>query len=246
MRTIFNSVGHMVFDCIPGVQQEVVIKGTDDDVREQLMARAGTCFIVFEGGADIQPSLYGEENLYSSCFPARDIYEERIYRVGRELGIPMLGICRGHQLMAALAGGALYQDIGKQVGKGHSYEHLIKLMPDAFDVGFDKLMESCPTGSPRIVNSLHHQAVKRVPDDARVLAVHNDGTPEALVYPYGMSVQWHPEFLGHLEFVEYMFTHFVEVQHDQSGYNDRSRDRDRQGGAGSYHRDGELAEVPSR
>ncbi len=201
---IINSMGGMTFHNLPAGMIQIV---AGDDVEERM--RAGNCILLLEGGADIHPKLYGEENKYSYPYSRRDDHEIRLYYMAREYNIPVLGICRGHQLMAALEGGTLYQDIEKQVGKDHDYSHSIIFTKYARMVGFTRLMESNPCGSPHVVNSLHHQAVKRVPPNARVLAYAGDLTPEALQYEHGMSVQWHPELLGHKEMLEYIRDTFL-------------------------------------
>jgi len=224
MRYIINSVGSMTFHNIDGIQVRAPYACDVDQHREFLRPYVGNAFVLFEGGADIDPARYGETNLYSSWSIHRDRHEFPLYQAARELGIPMLGICRGHQLMCVAAGGTLYQDIHKQIGKHHASPHQIAFTSLAGTCGFYDLMRSNPPvwgrpGSPDVVNSLHHQALKKLPDDATVLAYHEDMTPEAVIYPYGMSVQWHPEFLGHIEFVDYMFDRFVT--NDNAANNSR-------------------------
>lgn len=173
------------------------------------MASKRPMVLLLEGGNDISPTLYGATTTYTRGVSiVRDTREIDLYKRARKHHVPILGICRGHQLMAALEGGTLYQDIEKELGKRHDYEHTIKFTHAATASGFRELMESNPTGSPDVVNSLHHQAVKVVPTDGRVLAFAADMTPEAILYPWGLSAQWHPEFLGHVEFIQFMYDRF--------------------------------------
>jgi putative glutamine amidotransferase len=224
MINVLYPYGYMTFPDHAGYK-EVLMTGT---MIHNLGAYIGNSIMVFEGGGDVSPKLYGEENQHSYGISTnRDMWEQACYETAKEFNIPVIGICRGHQLIAALEGGALYQDIGRQVGMGHSSRHQIKYTEFAKECDFFDLMQSCPTGSPYVVNSLHHQAVKRLPGNAKLLAVNErDGVVEALWYPHGITVQWHPEFLGHVEFLDYMVKRFnLGVNRDHSTENIWSRDR---------------------
>jgi gamma-glutamyl-gamma-aminobutyrate hydrolase PuuD len=202
---ILNSMGGMTFgECIN------LRNMPQEKLKEAMRAYQGRSFLLLEGGEDINPDLYGEENTHSHYYGAwRDNHEIRCYHIARELSIPILGICRGHQLMAALEGGTLWQDIYTQIGVDHDYRHNIIFTDVAQTSGFLELMQSNPTGSPDRVNSLHHQGIKRMPLAGQVLATAPDGVVEAVLYPWGLSVQWHPEILGHIEMVEFMYRKFV-------------------------------------
>lgn len=206
--------------------------GFDDDMREELRSimapLAHDAIIVFQGGEDVNPRMYGEDNLYSGFSVYRDAWEKLCWEVSQELGIPFIGICRGHQLVAALNGGALYQDLYRQLGARHSNGHSISFTDTARDEGFFDLMQSNPTGSPYLVNSLHHQAVKRVPECARVLATASDNTPEALLYPNGVTAQWHPEFLDHWQFLTYVRDRFLGDNRDRLKNQDGGGNRVRE------------------
>lgn len=219
MRTIINSRGSMTFHHVSDVAQTNDAAHISDHAKliEILTPYIGRAFVLFEGGADVAPERYGEQNRCSGTNPRRDEEEFALYKAARELNIPMLGICRGHQLMNVAAGGTLYQDLRTDLGKGHNGMHQITFEDQAFSSKFYDLMKSNPgiyssrQGRPDVVNSMHHQALKDVAADAIVLARHvDDMTPEAVLYPYGLSVQWHPEFMGHIDFVRYMFERFVK------------------------------------
>ena len=75
--------------------------------------------IVFTGGADIHPSIYGEKNTHSHCNIGRDKREIFVYRMAKKWNIKMFGICRGHQFLNALTGGKLIQDL-HSFKKAHS------------------------------------------------------------------------------------------------------------------------------
>lgn len=160
--------------------------------------------IVFAGGADLCPRTYGEEPLKPEWAgdAARDEYEIALFKAARALHKPVLGICRGMQLINVALGGTLYQDIATQVETdtthrcAHAYDNLkhdIDILPDTalsyIFGGRDKVL----------VNSVHHQAVKDLGKGLVVEAVSStDGIIEAVRLDapdaYVMAVQWHPEF----------------------------------------------------
>jgi putative glutamine amidotransferase len=163
--------------------------------------------LLFTGGADIDPAVYGEsltgteENGISA---ERDAAELRL--AGWALGddLPVLGICRGHQLLNVAAGGTLYQDIpadlpGSPVDhRGSTYTddrglltHQVRLEPGCRLAAIFGATEIA-------VNSLHHQGVKQPGKGLRVVGSGPDGLAEALEGPqhrWLYTVQWHPEEL---------------------------------------------------
>lgn len=142
--------------------------------------------IILCGGGDINPALYKEKNTLSQ-YPnsKRDLTELRMVRTALERNLPMLGICRGMQLLAAAFGGSLYQDIYKQ--KVTTYH------PSKHGVDFEgKLADVAPT---TMVNSLHHQAVKTLPPSFKMVGQAYDGICEAMWKPGILGVQFHPELL---------------------------------------------------
>lgn len=230
MLQVLNTMGCMTFSDKPWFKN-VDISHVDTEQQVIAAKLAGPVVMVFEGGEDINPALYGQENRHSSFNRRRDAWEMLCYALALRHDIPVLGICRGHQLIAALKGGDLIQDIRTELGASHISGHEITFQTPESDadlqkvLAFIEVMTSCPTGRPNVVNSLHHQAVKRLPSDGVSLAQHKDGTYEAIWYPNGLTVQWHPEFLGHHEMLRYMFTRFYGEQNDPSANNDGIRDR---------------------
>ena len=156
--------------------------------------------IVLSGGADIDPEYLGEEPLEGvSINPRRDNQELMLVRLAVDRQIPVLGICRGIQVLAAALGGKLYQDIKTQHDRPcieHS-QTIARGLP-SHDVRLEKdsLLHSFFGKETLAVNSFHHQAVKEVPAGFRVTAVAPDGIIEGLestAFRPILGVQWHPE-----------------------------------------------------
>jgi putative glutamine amidotransferase len=139
------------------------------------------------GGADINPQFYGERATFTAGVDQdRDAVEWVLIRKALTLGIPIMGICRGHQMLTVATGGALYQDLrGDSVSKRHSMYHKLVDIKRPFGkwIAADR------------VNSLHHQAVKRVPDGFTVMAKSEDNVIEAIWRPGALGVQFHPEMM---------------------------------------------------
>jgi putative glutamine amidotransferase len=157
--------------------------------------------VVFAGGEDVDPDLYDEVKKYPNVQidRARDKFEMKLLDGALEQRLPILGICRGAQMINVKFGGTLYQDLPrngvaradhKQSGGRNEATHAVTLTePESHLAGAFR-------GSCR-VNSLHHQAIKRVGRGLKVTAYSEDGLPEAVEaadeYPFLLAVQWHPE-----------------------------------------------------
>ena len=152
--------------------------------------------LVLQGGADISPLAYGEEPLKPEWAgdPLRDGYEIELVRAFTAAGKPVLGICRGAQLINVALGGSLHQDIPAHRSDDYDqHAHEVRLEPGS---GLAQLYGE--TG-PRRVVSIHHQAIKRLAPGLKVEARADDGVIEAVRGTgagYVCAVQWHPEFHG--------------------------------------------------
>ena len=151
--------------------------------------------LVLSGGADVGPACYGAAPADDTgpVEPARDAAELALVDLAVSDGLPVLGICRGLQLLNVWSGGTLHQHV-----PAHARYDL------APDEQFDEVAV-VPTsrlgllyGPSHRVNSLHHQTVDRVADGWVVTARSADGTVEALEWPGHdvIAVQWHPELLA--------------------------------------------------
>ena len=156
--------------------------------------------IVLSGGADIDPEYLREEPLDCvSINPRRDAQELMLVRMALDRQIPVLGICRGIQMLAAALGGKLYQDIKTQHDREcieHSQTIARPLPSHEVNLDKDSLLYRLFGKERLAVNSFHHQAVKEVPAGFRVTAVAPDGIIEGMestAFRPILGVQWHPE-----------------------------------------------------
>ncbi len=156
--------------------------------------------IVLSGGADIDPEYLREEPLDCvSINPRRDAQELMLVRMAVDRQIPVLGICRGIQMLTAALGGKLYQDIKTQHDREcieHSQTIARPLPSHEVTLDKDSLLYKLFGKERLAVNSFHHQAVKEVPAGFRVTAVAPDGIIEGMestAFRPILGVQWHPE-----------------------------------------------------
>lgn len=167
-----------------------------EDAAAQLVARIDA--LILTGGPDISATMYGQEPHAQNDTPRhlRDEFEVSIYRNAREAGIPILGICRGLQIMAVAEGGYLTQhlpdvtDLAHRFQRGTFTEHGATFTADSLVASL--------LGPEMVVNSSHHQAVAD-PGRLTVTGRAQDGTIEvceATDDPFTLGVQWHPEHGG--------------------------------------------------
>lgn len=158
--------------------------------------------LILSGGADIDPQYMGEEPDYSllhTINPTRDEQELMLTLLAVDRGLPILGICRGVQTLAAALGGAVHQDIYAALGGNLlNHDQAEERGVATHWVNIEKGSRLAAVyGSDRLfVNTFHHQAVSRAPQGFAVSAVAPDGVIEAIEAIDGRSiigVQWHPE-----------------------------------------------------
>ncbi|MGN0482511.1 MAG: gamma-glutamyl-gamma-aminobutyrate hydrolase family protein [Lachnospiraceae bacterium] len=157
---------------------------------------------LFTGGHDIDPALYGEKKLpqCGAISRERDALEPLLYEFALRQNKPLLGICRGIQMINVIEGGNLYQDLPSQ-HKSETDHH----MKPPYDrtVHSVTVKEDSPLfqlwgKTEKLVNSYHHQAIRTVAAALKVMAVSEDGIVEAVCrpdHPFLWGVQWHPEFI---------------------------------------------------
>jgi putative glutamine amidotransferase len=155
--------------------------------------------ILFTGGVDIDPGTFGRqpEPGLGRVDPQRDAFELALYRAARARGLPILGICRGIQLINVAEGGTLHQHLPAlpqaiqhtQVDIAGIPSHTVSLEPAS------RLSKALGASELR-ANSYHHQAVDRLGDGLRAVGHTADGLIEAVEATGGspmLGVQWHPE-----------------------------------------------------
>lgn len=156
--------------------------------------------IIFSGGGDINPLLLGEEPIKElhSITPERDQQELLLVRLAYDRQIPMLGICKGIQIINAALGGTLYQDIHTQmegIRIKHNQDQDRRYPSHQVTISRGSILEKI-FGTELAVNSFHHQACKSAAPGLKVTAMSSDGVIEAIEsdeFKSIMGVQWHPE-----------------------------------------------------
>ncbi len=172
--------------------------------------------LIFSGGGDIDPATYDGSNhpAISAVDRDRDAFELTLFKQALNTDIPMLGICRGTAVMAVASGGSLiahipdeFDLIAHQGNSSQSVKHLVQIKPDSY---LAAIME---TTVAEIV-SLHHQAVRTVPQGWHIAASGMDGVIEALeheYHPWAIALQWHPELAIDDPTQQRIFQALVEV-----------------------------------
>lgn len=180
--------------------QIIDLKGLPEDSAVLLLK--GCHGIVFTGGEDVVPSYYGQPGDSSRCEmnPARDSLEFALIRTAFKQKMPVLGICRGQQIINVAKGGTLVVDIPTDYPSlvSHRCEDYTKCFHSVKLVEETLLREVCKTDTGWVTTN-HHQAVAALGDGIRVSARSADGLPEAIEWAdpksksFFMAVQWHPE-----------------------------------------------------
>jgi putative glutamine amidotransferase len=154
--------------------------------------------LILAGGPDIEPSRYGAEPLESTGVPRveRDAAELGLVGTALAAGLPVLGICRGLQMMNVARGGTLHQHLPDVVGTTEHApapavygQHPVSVVPDT-------LLAQALGRTEADVPTYHHQAIDQLGAGLTVSATASDGTIEAIEdpsLPFCLAVQWHPE-----------------------------------------------------
>ena len=171
------------------------------------------------GGGDVVPARYGEETLPQCGAPdeIRDEFELLLIKHALERKMPVLGICRGIQVLAVALGATLFQDIESQLGIPRINHYQSEPYDDAVHtVRFKEggLFERITGTSVMPTNSMHHQSIKEAGDRIRIEGITMDGIIEAISAADNdavIGVQFHPEYIAHYsDFAYRLFTYFVD------------------------------------
>ena len=189
----------------------------DEEARAELLRRVDG--LMLTGGPDVHPRLYGKEVLpvCGKISEKRDAVEISLFRLALEMGLPVLGICRGIQVMNVALGGTLYQDIAAQLPGAIDHP--------CYDTPRDKVHEVTVIEGSLLhrvsglthfsVNSRHHQGIRTLGKGLVATAYSKDGLVEAVDDPnarFVTAVQWHPESLAdRYAEAQAIFNAFVEA-----------------------------------
>lgn len=198
-----NTLTHTYVDSVrlSGGTPLLIPMTTDlSSIRQMLLRCHG---LILSGGGDAHPLWSGDPDMgkQGQVDTAKDYFDYALIETAIELNIPILGICRGMQLLTVALGGKLFQDLPSekpgsighmQTSSRYELSHRVQITEEGRLRGIFGTEEV-------LVNSFHHQAVKIIPDCATTCAISEDGVVEALdFYPEynALGVQWHPEALA--------------------------------------------------
>ncbi len=168
--------------------------------------------LVIGGGNDIDPTHYGEKKNSLRLYDIeRDRFEIRLAEHCIAEGIPVLGICRGAQLINILMGGSLFADITDM--REFSCKYQTGLPIKRVKIIRSSRIYECLKVTKLYVNNLHRQAVKRLGNGLKIMALDQDGIIQGIEsnHQFLMGVQWHPEYLPYLSNQRKIFQCFVEA-----------------------------------
>lgn len=157
--------------------------------------------LILSGGHDIDPRLYGEESeqKIGMIWPERDRFDMRLLTGAEERQLPVLGICRGAQLINVAHGGSLYQDLSYRHERTlkHNQGHTPTLATQTVDIIAGSYLATLFGKQEIAINSFHHQLIKNMGKDLTISAQAKDGVVEAFENADAsiIGVQWHPEML---------------------------------------------------
>jgi putative glutamine amidotransferase len=207
LQYLEQSVAHWVMSrdvlvfMVPSVDKDGLIHRSNIRLSDYAKHLDG---LVLQGGADIAPESYGESPLQADWAGdrVRDVYEMELLHEFVEADKPVLGICRGAQMINVAFGGTLYQDINTQITDTFTHRNA-----EAYDKNYHEIVIEPDSGLARMypgiqtarVNSIHHQSIRKL---GRELTVEAWSQPDRMIEAarwrgdsYVFGVQWHPEFL---------------------------------------------------
>lgn len=197
-----------------GVPIVVPVNTNKENIKAQVSTMDG---IIISGGDDVNPNLYKEEPVRELGYinPVIDEFDIEVIKVALEMNKPILGICRGLQVLNVALGGSLYQDLKYIKGSHikHNQETKTYLGTHYIDIKENSILKEI-IKEKVLVNSYHHQSVKTLGNNLKVIAYSNDGIIEAVQKEnekFVLGVQWHPELM--VDYSEYMlnlFKRFVD------------------------------------
>ncbi len=174
--------------------------------------------ILLPGGGDIMPQLYGSANHEAvyGISPDRDSWEISLAKAAIANQIPLLGICRGLQVVNVAFGGNLHLHLPDQFSDRlpHRSELPIGCTQHSVKISSPSRLQQALQVSETTVTSWHHQAIDQPATDWQVVAIAEDGVIEAIEHknhPWAVAVQWHPELSPECEAQQSLFKAFVQA-----------------------------------
>ena len=175
--------------------------------------------LLLTGGPDIDPALYGQER-YEACDKPQHVRDELEYRLiekALDEDIPLLGICRGSQILNVYLGGTLYRDIATDLEAPMNHRMVPPYETPCHKVILDEgePLQALLKTSTLPVNSIHHQAIHKIAPELVQLAHAHDGICEGIWMPgkrFVWGVQWHPEWIWDVDpRQQQIVQHFVDA-----------------------------------
>jgi len=183
----------------------VLLAPVADDAVPNLLDRIDG--LLLTGGGDVDPALYGSrptKEMYG-IDPGRDRFEMALAREAFRRKMPVLAVCRGIQILNVALGGSLIEDIPSEIGSDYHARIGDEVFVAHQQVQIDERcgLAALVGATDLAVNSIHHQALRRVADGLHPVAWAEDGVIEAIEsddpdWPL-IGVQWHPEYLGEVD-----------------------------------------------
>ena len=202
-----------------GVPIVIPVNKNKDNIKIQIEAMDG---IIVSGGGDVNPILYQEEPVKELDYIYQDIdeFDIQVINVALENNKPILGICRGLQVLNVALGGSLYQDLKyiKSSHLKHNQQAKPYLGTHYIDIKENSILKQV-INKKVLVNSYHHQSVKTLGNNLKVTAYSNDGVIEAIEKvgeKFVLGVQWHPELM--VDYSEDMLNIFKRFIKESNGY----------------------------
>jgi putative glutamine amidotransferase len=158
--------------------------------------------IVISGGVDIHPKEYGSAVLNYANAPAafdeaRDHFEKTVYAISQQHRIPLLGVCRGMQLVNCMLGGTLTHDMGDELNAIHRFDERDRLHEIHIEAG--TLLYNIAASKKELANSAHHQCIEKLGEGLTINCTSGCGIIEGVEWAdnsrksFFLGVQWHPE-----------------------------------------------------
>lgn len=176
--------------------------------------------VVFTGGADVDPLLYGaEKNKKTYCDPVRDKADMVLYQKCLELGIPMFGVCRGAQFLHVMNGGELYQDVDN-----HHGDHALHLTKEnrvlqSISSVHHQMCKENELGGMEVLGYIYKSSTRHFGASGVFSGTHRD--IEAFWYPKTgcFGVQGHPEYKGYYAFAQWCLSQLNKLFLENPDYD---------------------------